>query len=93
MNHYFRVKLPGRMRGRCEFRTCQCRCYDRNGSLCLNCGHGAIWHASINQFESIRGPARKPVYERIPIILVFTPIEPIVPPVPNYCDAVPALPV
>ena len=59
----------------------------------MNCGHAKLWHKRINQFESIRVPAWKPTYERIPIIHVFVPIEPVVPPVPDYCDAVKALPV
>jgi len=81
------------MRLYCEFGNCPCRAYSGHGQ-CLHCSHGECWHKRSTQFDSPRMLARVPQYYKIPIIMIFTPILPAVPPLPiDYCPTVKGLPV
>lgn len=100
------------MRFNCEFKNCKCRKYHKHSlcrielinNICLNCNHANIWHSRIESppndnylsFVSPRLSARKPIYIKkyIPIVFVLE-----VPPIPDsdeeipYCECIEILPV
>ena len=98
-----RVRMPAAIapRGPCEFQGCWCPCFwhacGGGGEPCRRCGHGKCWHRrAAHGFASPRAAARRGTYVRYAVARVFTPVAPLVPPLPDdhgYCDTLVALPV
>ena len=100
------------MRYNCEFNNCNCRKYKKqiysinncSNKICLNCKHAKLWHSKKDKppndfylsFVSPRAFARKPVYERINIPIIFIPDAPQIIDSDEelpYCECIEILPV
>tara|TARA_B100000900_G_scaffold356535_1_gene326364 strand:- start:3384 stop:3674 length:291 start_codon:yes stop_codon:yes gene_type:complete len=71
------------MRYHCEFKNCSCDKYIKLiNDVCTSCNHGKVWHARHSkppsdaylQFYSPRKSARKPTYQKIPVVEILHPV-------------------
>ena len=87
------------MRLECQFGNCNCKKHiGHQDDICGICGHGGCWHKiDYSQFYSPRASARRGIYYIEPIIQIFVPIMPEVPPFPEdsprFCNQIKKLPV
>lgn len=94
------------MRFNCEFNNCNCLKYNKFiNNICFDCNHAKLWHSKKEKppdndylsFVSPRLSARKPIYIKKYIPIIFLPE---VPPIIDsddenipYCECIEILPV